>query len=126
MNGRERDCTAWSTAYAERMKRSTFAIVSLVAAIIVAIPVVLIVIIDGLGLGESHPLVVVAFPVILILSLAEAPIQALNVPINAPVVLPLVSLLAAVASIVRKEPRVRLAYASIGIVIVSISALFLL
>lgn len=108
------------------MKRSPFAIVSLVAAILVAIPVVLIVIIDGLGLGESHPLVVVAFPVILILSLAEAPIQAFNVPINAPVVLPLVSILAGIASMARKEPKKNLAIAGIGVTVLSLAALFAL
>lgn len=101
------------------MKRSPLAIVSLIAGSMIILRIVLIMSIDSLvGLGESHPLVVIAFPLIVILSLAELPLQMLNIPITFPVVLPLVSYLTAIASITRKEPRKSLAIA--GIVLTSV------
>ena len=108
------------------MKRSPFAIISVVAAIMLFIPMVLIVVIDGLGLGEAHPLVVVAFPLIFLLTFVEAPIHMLNVPINFPVVLPMTSIIAALVSLLLKEPAKRMALGGLALTILSILLLLLL
>ncbi len=108
------------------MKRSPFALVSLIAGIMLIIPAVLILVIDGLGLGESHPLVMVAFPVIAILYMVEAPLQMLNVPIAFPVILPLVSYLCGIAGITRKEPKRNFAIAGIVLTTVSMAIVALI
>lgn len=108
------------------MKRSPFSIASLVAGIMIVIPVALILIIDSLGLGESHPLVVVAFPLILLFSLAEAPIQAFNVPVNIPVVMPLIAVGCAIAGIQRREPKKNLAIAGIALAAIGVGVILAL
>jgi hypothetical protein len=108
------------------MKRSPLALVSLIAGIMVLVPAALILVIDGLGLGESHPLAVAAFPIILIFSLPEAPIQAFNVPFSFPIVVPLVSYLCAVASIARKESKKKLAITGIVLTTISLAILALI
>lgn len=108
------------------MKRSPLAIVSLVAGIMLVIPVILFFIIDGLGLGEAHPLAVVAFPLVMLLTLPEAPLQMMNVPIGFPVILPAISLLTGLASVLRTEPKKNLAIAGMILTVLSLVGLLAL
>jgi hypothetical protein len=75
------------------MKRSPFGIISLVAGIMLAIPALLIAIIDGIGIYEGSPLVAFAFPIVAILSVPEAPAQMLPFPVMFPIILPIIAII---------------------------------
>lgn len=103
------------------MKRSPFSLVSLVAGVLLVVPAILIAVADGLQLSESHPFVAFAFPVVLVFSLFEAPVQAFNVPVAFPVVLPLVSVLTGIAGFARNEVGKKMAVGGIVLTVVSLA-----
>lgn len=108
------------------MKRSPLALVSLIAGLLLALLVATFVIIDGLGLGEDHPFVIVSFLLSVPILFLEAPVMMWNLPINFPVVLPILGVVPGIASLARKEPLRRLAIAGIALTVLSIVSLLLL
>lgn len=98
-----------------------YAVISFVLSILIFIPAVLIFIASIFNIPEAHPFSVVAYPIILVLSLPEAPLHAVSQSIGFPVILPSISIVLAVVSLLRKELRRLLAVVSVALTAVSIS-----
>jgi len=102
------------------MKKSSFAIVSLILSVVLFVPALFIFLITLLQVPESHPLMVVAFPLVLISTLPELPLFSISQPLGFPIVLPALSVLFALISLKKKESKRSLAFTSIVLVVVSI------
>lgn len=103
------------------MQRSPFALISLVAGSLLFIPALLIAIIDGFGLTESNPLVVIGFPIVFLFSLPEAPVQMFPNNPGFPIILPLIAVTCAIVSMKRQEARRSKAVAGIMLTIISLA-----
>jgi len=102
------------------VKKASFAIVSFILSLVLFIPASLIFLAAFFQLAESHPLSVVAFPFIILSVLPEIPLYDLSQSLGFPVVLPTLSVLFAIISLLKKENKQRLVFTSIVLVLLSI------
>ena len=87
------------------MKRSPYALISFIAGIMLIVPAIFILIIDGLKLPESNPVTIIGFIVAGVLSFPEIIIQVLPIAPNFPVVLPLIAIVCGIVSIHKHEEK---------------------
>lgn len=101
---------------------SIFAIIAFMVSLLVIVPAMFILLIDALGLPETHPLSIIAFPVVALASAPEYPLLAVSQFFGFPVVLPLIALTLATISLARNELNKPMAAVSILFVVFSIAA----
>jgi len=102
------------------MKKSSFAIVSLILSLVLFIPALLIFLVSILQLPESNPLFALAFFSGFLSYIPEIPLSSFSQSLGFPVVLPALTVLFALISLKKKENKRRFAITSIVLVLLSI------
>lgn len=103
------------------MRESGFAYAAFIVSVLVLTPALFVFFASILNWPESHPLAVVAFPLILLAALPEIPLASISLALGFPVVLPFVGLVLGGISLYRTEPARGFAITAIAFVVVSIA-----
>lgn len=105
------------------MKRSPFAIVSLLLGIAMLLLIVVFMIVYAWELNDDHPLTFIAFAFSALVATIERPARMIGLSNDYPITIPLLAAVATVVSVLRNEPLKRLALAGCGLMILSIGLL---